>query len=82
MLQNIISVSKARANIFKIIEETNQSHNPIIITGKNNNAVILGLDDWNSIQETLYLNSIPNMASSIQEAMNSNNNEFSDKIEW
>ena len=69
MLQSVISVSKARANFFKIIEETNQSHNPIIITGKKNNAVILGLDDWNSIQETLYLMQSANNANRINSAI-------------
>ena len=82
MLQSVISVSKARANIFKIIEETNQSHNQIIITGKNNNAVILGLDDWNSIQETLYLNSIPNMKKSIIDGLNTPVEECLTKLEW
>ena len=83
MLQNgIISVSKARANIFKIIEETNQSHNPIIITGKKNNAVILGLDDWNSIQETLYLNSIPNMKESIIDGLNTPVEECLTELKW
>ena len=70
MLQKAISVSKARANIFKLIEETNQNHTPIIITGKKNDAVLLSLDDWNSIQETLYLSSIPNMKESIIEGLN------------
>ncbi len=70
MLQKAISVSQARANIFKLIEETNQNHTPIIITGKKNDAVLLSLDDWNSIQETLYLNSIPNVKQSIIEGLN------------
>ncbi len=70
MLQKAISVSQARANIFKLINETNQSHTPIIITGKKNDAVLLSLDDWNAIQETLYLNSIPNVKQSIMEGLN------------
>ncbi len=64
MLQ-AIPVSQARANIFKLIEETNQNHTPILITAKKNDAVLLSLDDWNSIQEMLYLTSIPNMRESI-----------------
>jgi len=70
MLQRAISVSQARANIFKLIDETNQNHTPIIITGKKNDAVLLSLNDWNSIQETLYLNSIPNMKESIINGLN------------
>ena len=71
MLQRAISVSQARTNIFKLIDETNQNHTPILITGKKNDAVLLSLDDWNSIQETLYLNSIPNLKESIVEGLNS-----------
>ena len=82
MLQKAISVSQARANIFKIIEETNKSHNPIIITGKNNDAVLLSLDDWNSIQETLYLMSIPNMRESIIEGLNTPIQECVEELEW
>ena len=70
MLQKAISVSQARANIFKLIDETNQNHTPIIITGKKNDAVLLSLDDWNNIQETLFLNSIPNVKQSIIEGLN------------
>jgi len=70
MLQRAISVSQARTNIFKLIDETNQNHTPIIITGKKNDAVLLSLNDWNSIQETLYLNSIPNMKESIISGLN------------
>jgi prevent-host-death family protein len=82
MLQRAVSVSQARTNIFKIIEETNKSHNPIIITGKNNDAVILGLDDWNSIQETLYLTSIPNMRESIIEGFNTPVEDCLTELEW
>jgi len=70
MLQRAVSVSQARANIFRLIEETNQNHAPIIITGKKNDAVLLSLDDWNSIQETIYLGSIPNMKESIIDGLN------------
>ena len=77
-----ISVSQARANIYKLIDETAQSHEPILITGKRNNAVMISQEDWNAIAETLYLNSIPEMATSITEAMNAPDSEFSEKIEW
>jgi prevent-host-death family protein len=70
MLQKSISISQARANIFKLVEEINYNHTPIIITGKKNDAVLLSLDDWNAIQETLYLNAIPNLRDSIIEGIN------------
>ncbi|HIP61544.1 MAG TPA: type II toxin-antitoxin system Phd/YefM family antitoxin [Sulfurovum sp.] len=82
MLQKSVSVSHARANIFKLIEETNQSHTPILITGKRNDAVMLSLDDWNSIQETLYLTSISGMKESIVEGLNTPIEECATEIEW
>jgi prevent-host-death family protein len=82
MLQKAVSVSHARANIFKLIEETNASHNPIIITGKNHDAVMLSLEDWNSIQETLYLTSIPMMRESIIEGLNTPVEDCATELEW
>jgi len=77
-----MTVSQARANIYKIMDETAQTHQPIMITGKRNNVVMLSEEDWNAIEETLFLNSIPGMASSIKEAMDASNSEFSEDIEW
>ena len=82
MSQKAISVSQARTNIFKLIEETNEDHNPIIITGKTNDAVLLSLDDWNAIQETLYLTSIPNMRESIIEGLNTPIEECETELDW
>lgn len=81
-MPKVISVSQARADIYNLIDETAQSHEPILITGKRNNVVMISQDDWNAIEETLYLNSIPNIASSIQESMNAPDSEFSEDIEW
>ncbi|MDQ1340270.1 MAG: antitoxin YefM [Campylobacterota bacterium] len=81
-MTKVISVSQARADIYNMIDETARTHEPIIITGKRNNAVMLSLEDWNAIEETLYLNSIPNMASSLKESMNADDSEFSETVEW
>ena len=81
-MTKIISASQARADIYNIMDETAESHEPILITGKRNNVVMISQEDWNSIEETLYLNSIPNMASSIQKSMNAPDSEFSENIEW
>ncbi len=56
-----INVTNARANLYKLLEETSKSHEPVQITGKKTNAVLVSEDDWRSIQETLYLTSIPGM---------------------
>jgi len=81
-MTKVMTVSQARTNIYKIMDETAQTHQPIMITGKRNNVIMLSEEDWNAIEETLYLNSIPGMASSIKEAMDAPNSEFSEDIEW
>ena len=81
-MTKIMSVSQVRADIYNVMDQTAQTHEPILITGKRNNVVMLSEEDWNAIEETLYLNSIPNMSSSIQESMQSSDSEFSETIEW
>ncbi len=61
-----ISVTKARENIYQILTEVNTSSQPITITNnRGKNGVLISEDDWNAIQETLYLNAIPGVAESI-----------------
>ncbi len=81
-MTKVMTVSEARTNIYKLMDETAQTHQPIMITGKRNNVVMLSEEDWNAIEETLFLNSIPGMASSIKEAMDAPNSEFSEDVEW
>jgi antitoxin YefM len=77
-----ISATKARSQLYKLIDEANSSHEPIQITGKRGNAVLLSASDWRSIQETLYLNSIPGMVESIQEARNEGIEQASETLDW
>lgn len=81
-MTKVITASQARSDIYNLIDETAQSHEPIIITGKRHNAVMVSQEDWKAIEETLYLTSIPNMAQSIIEAMNAHDSEFSESVEW
>lgn len=81
-MTKVMSVSQVRSDIYNIMDETSQTHEPILITGKRNNVVMLSQEDWNAIEETLCLNNIPNMVSSIQESMNAPDSEFSDTVEW
>ncbi len=64
-----INVTKARADLYNLLLETSESHEPIQITGKKTNAVLLAEDDWRAIQETLYLSSVPGMRESIVEGL-------------
>jgi len=81
-MTKVMTVSQARSNIYKIMDETSQTHQPIMITGKRNNVVMISEEDWNAIEETLYLNSVTGMADSIKEAMDAPDSEFSEDIEW
>jgi prevent-host-death family protein len=78
----ILNASDARANLYRLIDQTNESHEPVIISGKRNNAILLSEDDWNSIQETLFLTSIPGMRESIVEGMKEPLSESSKELDW
>ncbi len=77
-----ISITKARSNLYQLIDETAKLHEPIQITGKRTNAVLLSEDDWRAIQETLYLLSIPGMRESIKEGLETPLEECSEELEW
>ncbi len=77
-----ISATKARTQLYKLIDEANSSHEPIQITGKRGNAVLLSESDWSAIQETLYLNSIPGMIDSIQQARAEGVEQASETLDW
>jgi len=64
-----LSASDARANLYRLLDQAAESHEPIIISGKRNNAVLVSAEDWSAIQETLYLLSVPGMRESIKEGM-------------
>jgi antitoxin YefM len=64
-----IKATDARAKLYKLLDEAAESHEPIQITGKRSNAVLISMDDWRSIQETLYLLSIPGMRESIRKGL-------------
>ena len=64
-----LTTSEARANLYRLIDETAQSHQPIVIAGKRSSAVLVSADDWSAIQETLYLLAVPGMRESIKAGM-------------
>ncbi len=77
-----IPVSKARANLYKLLDEAAESHVPIQITGKRGNAILVSEEDWRSIQETLHLLSIPGMRESIREGLETPIEGRSEELEW
>lgn len=77
-----VNVTNARKDLYKLVQKVNLTHEPVEITGKDSNAILVGEDDWKSIQETLYLTSIPGMRESIIEGMNTPIDELSDTLDW
>lgn len=60
-----INITSARKELYSLVEAVNYDSVPVLITGKNGNAVLISEEDWNAIQETLYLTSILGMAESL-----------------
>ncbi|MEL6161348.1 MAG: type II toxin-antitoxin system Phd/YefM family antitoxin [Cyanobacteria bacterium J06627_32] len=79
---SIHPVEEAQNNLQQLINEVAESHKPVIITGESSNAVLIDEEDWSSIQETLYLLSIPGMGESIKKAMATPLEECDEEIEW
>lgn len=79
---NIITTTQARANLYRLVDEVTELHTPIVITGKLHNAVLVALSDWESMQETLYLMSIPGMRESIIEGLNAPDDEYFKELDW
>jgi len=77
-----LTASEARANLYRLMDQAAESHQPIIIAGKRNNAVLVSADDWSAIQETLYLLSIPNMRESIKAGMNESIDDCATELNW
>lgn len=79
---NTLTASEARANLYRLLDQTSETHQPITITGKRNSAVLVSSEDWESIQETLYLLSVPGMRDSIREGMEEPIDSCSKDLDW
>lgn len=77
-----LTASKARTSLYKLLDKAAESHEPIQITGKRHNAVLLSEEDWESIQETLYLMSVPGMRESILKGMKTPLKKCVTKLNW
>ena len=77
-----ITATSARNKLYKLIDEANDSHIPIQITGKRGNAVLVSEDDWRAISETIHLSGIPGMVDSIKKGMKEKIEDCSETIEW
>jgi prevent-host-death family protein len=76
------SITEARAKLYKLVDRAGSDHEPILITGKRGNAVLVAEDDWRAIQETLHLLSIPGIRESIRDGMAEPIDECSEDPGW
>ena len=77
-----ITISQARERLYRLVDEAAATHEPILITGKRANAVLISEADWRAIQETLYLLGIPGMRESIREGLQTPLEECSKELDW
>jgi len=77
-----LNSTEARSNFYGLIAQVNESHEPVTITGKKGNAVLISEDDWSAINETLFLLNIKGMRESILDVMKTPIDECSQSLEW
>ena len=78
----VLKARDARARLYRLIAAAALSHEPVLISGKRGNAVLLSEDDWRSIQETLYLLAIPGMRESIVKGLKTPVAKCAKKLNW
>ena len=77
-----ISITKARATLYQLVDDASLSHEPIFISGKRNGAVLVSAEDWRSVQETLYLLSVPGLRKSIRKGLAEPLSKSSKALKW
>ena len=77
-----ITATEARKRLYTLVDSVSDSHHPVLIAGKRNSAVLVSEEDWNAIQETLYLAGIPGMRASIRKGMKIPVDQCSEKLRW
>ena len=77
-----LKASDARSRLYRLIDGAASSHEPVLITGKRHNAVLVSEDDWRSVEETLFLLSVPGMRESIIEGLNTPLSKCFKELKW
>jgi antitoxin YefM len=77
-----ITASKGGANLYRLIEEIADSGEPVQITGKRTNAVLVSEEVWRAMHETVSLLSIPGMRESIRKEIATPVGDCAEEIEW
>ncbi|MBI4212484.1 MAG: type II toxin-antitoxin system Phd/YefM family antitoxin [Deltaproteobacteria bacterium] len=76
------TATQARVELYQLLDEVAEGHEPVLITGKRNNGVLISEEDWNAIQETLFLNALPGMRKSILKGLKTPVAKCSKKLDW
>ena len=77
-----IPVTQARANLYQLVDDASTTHEPVHITGKRSSAVLVSEEDWRSVQETLYLLSVPGMRESIRKGLAEPLSKSAKTLKW
>lgn len=77
-----LTVSRARVELYRLLDKVAKSHTPIQIVGKRHNGVLISAEDWSAIEETLHLVSIPGMKESIRKGLETPMKKCSKKLVW
>lgn len=75
------NVTNFRKQLFELIDQTIKYNEPVNISTKNGNAVLMSEEEYNNLIETMYLNSIPGMREKLEEGINTPIKEC-DEFEW
>lgn len=77
-----ISASRARSQLYRLIDHAAESHEPVMVIGRRHDAVLISEDDWRGVQDTLSLLSIPGMRESIRNGMRTPLSKTSKRPGW
>lgn len=79
-----VNITNARKELYTLVENVNLYNEPTLIVSKKGNAVLVSEKDWNAMQESAYINSIPGLAESIIEGKNTSVEDCipEDEVEW
>lgn len=81
-VMQILNTNEIRTNFDQLLDRAATSHEPILISGTHNNAVLISAEDWSAIQETLHLLAIPGMQESIKAGMAEKLSESAKELDW
>lgn len=77
-----LTASQARAKLYKLLDKIAESHEPVQISGKRHNAILISEEDWRAVKETLFLLSVPGMRESIHKGLKTPIKKCNKKLNW